>query len=311
MNSTLPRIAYMLQIHNNPEQVNKFINQLISGNHADVYVHIDKKSYEACNGKIIESPNVKVLNKSVVCEWGDISQVDTTLLLLNEVMASQKTYDYVCLRSGQDLLVKDGFHNYLLENMGKVYLNYRSMENELGLVELEWPRITRKRYTSAHPVRIYRRIAQELHRKGINISPNKNYWPKEYSFYKGSQWFTIPYTVANYIIEFLQGNEWYYKFFENTLIPDESFIHTLIMNSPYKGEVVNNNLLFLKWGETLSDRNSPQYLMSGDIPQIEKSNQYFARKFDEHIDPLVVDYFTQKYSLSDVDQNEEQLVIAD
>ncbi len=314
MNSTLPRTAYMLQIHNNPEQVNKFINQLISGDHVDVYVHIDKKYYETCNGRIIESPNVKVLNKSVDCEWGDISQVDTTLLLLNEVMSSQKTYDYVCLRSGQDLLVKNGFHNYLLENKGKVFLNYRSMKNELGLVELEWPRITRKRYTSAHPVRIYRRIAQELHRKGINVLPNKNYWPKDYSFYKGSQWFTIPYTVANYMIDFLQENKWYYKFFENTLIPDESFFHTLIMNSPYKADVVNNNLLFLKWGETLSDRNSPQYLKSEDIPQIEKSNQYFARKFDEQIDPLVVDYFTQKYSLrgvNEVSPNEEQLVIAD
>lgn len=314
MNSALPRTAYMLQIHNNPEQVNKFILQLIANEQADVYVHIDKKNYEKCHGKIIKSPNVKVLNKSIDCEWGDISQVDTTLLLLNEVMSSKKAYDYVCLRSGQDLLVKDGFNDYLSTNKGKVFLNYRSMKNELGLVELEWPKITRKRYTSAHPVRIYRRIAQELHRKGINISPNKNYWPKGYSFYKGSQWFTIPFTVAKYMVEFLEENEWYYKFFENTLIPDESFFHTLIMNSPYKEDVVNDNLLFLKWGETLSERNSPQYLTSKDISSIENANQFFARKFDEVIDKSVVDYFAQKYSLMNtvnVYEDDEEFVFVD
>ncbi len=59
--------------------------------------------------------------------------------------------------------------------------------------------------------------------------------------------------LQSYIVEFLDENEWYYKFFENTLCPDEWFFHTLIMNSPYRTEVVNNNLMFLKWGETLSD----------------------------------------------------------
>lgn len=301
----------MLQIHNHPEQVNKFIKQLISGNEADVYIHIDQKNYSSLKGKLIEGPNVKVLSESIDCEWGDISQIDTTLLLLNAVISSKKTYDYVCLRSGQDLLVKEGFHEYLLENRGRVFLNYRSMKNELGLVELWWPKITRRRYTSAHPVRIYRRFVQELYRKGLNISPNKNYWPKEYSFYKGSQWFTIPFLVAKYIAEFLEENEWYYQYFENTLIPDESFFHTLIMNSPYKDDVINDNLLYLKWGVTLSDRNSPQYLTRQDIPFIEGSNHFFARKFDEKIDSTVVAYFTEKYQLGDcneVHHRDEELV---
>lgn len=314
MMGKIERVAYMLQIHNSPEQVNKFIKQLLSGDEADIYIHIDQKSYQSIKGKIIEGPHVMVLPESVDCEWGDISQIDTTLVLLHAVMASNKSYDYVCLRSGQDLLVKDGFHDYLSENSGNVFLNYRSMTNELGLVELSWPKITRRRYTSAHPVRIYRRMVQEFHRRGLNLSPNRNYWPKEYSFYKGSQWFTIPFEVAKYMVDFLEKNEWYYKFFENTLIPDESFFHTLIMNSPFKEDVVNDNLLFLKWGETLKDRNSPQFLTSEDIPVIENSGHYFARKFDENIDPVVVNYFTEKYSLKDVGkfhQNEEQLVAVD
>lgn len=311
MTRKIERVAYMLQIHNRPEQVNKFIKQLLSGDEADIYIHIDQKSYQSIKGQIIEGPHVMVLPESIDCEWGDISQIDTTLLLLHAVMASNKSYDYVCLRSGQDLLVKDGFHDYLSENKGSVFLNYRSMTNELALVELSWPKITRRRYTSAHPVRIYRRMIQEFHRIGLTLLPNRNYWPRDYSFYKGSQWFTIPFPVAKYIVEFLKENEWYHQYFENTLIPDESFFHTLIMNSPYKDDVVNDNLLFLKWGVTLRDRNSPQYLTEEDIPAIEKSEHFFARKFDEKVDSTVVDYFTRKYRIrneSEIHLHDEELV---
>jgi hypothetical protein len=295
--TSIPRTAFILQIHKNPEQVNKFINQLISENHADVFVHIDKRNYEDIHHKILSSPNVQVLKKSVTCEWGDISQVDTTILLLNEVIATNKSYDFVCLRSGQDLLIRDGFKDFLLDNPEKVFMNYRRMhEKDLGFMRIHWPKLTRKRYTAAHPIRIYRRLLLGLYSKGINILPNVNRWPKEYTLYKGSQWFTIPFEVAKYMIYFLKQNDWYYKFFENSLVPDESFFHTLIMNSPYKDQVTNNNLMFLKWGETLSERNSPQNLKKEDIKLIEDSNQFFGRKFEEETDSFVIEYFTSKMS---------------
>jgi hypothetical protein len=310
--NTISRTAYILQIHKNPEQVNKFINQLISEGNADVFVHIDKRSYETMYEQIVKSPFVKVLQESVTCEWGDISQVDATILLLKEVIASKNNYDFVCLRSGQDLLVKDGFKDYLMNNQDKVFLKYRQLSGEeLGFMNIHWPKLTRRRYTTAHPIRIYRRILLSLYKKGINLSPNSIKLPNDYLFYKGSQWFTIPFEVAEYIINFLNKNEWYFKFFENSLVPDESFFHTLIMNSPYKNNVVNNNLMYVKWGETLSERNSPQYLKSSDIQIIEQSNQFFARKFDVNIDSTIIDYFTKKvlfHSEGKAKQNEELLI---
>lgn len=285
----------MLQIHKNPEQVNKFIDQLIATEEGDVYIHVDKKNAEEVRGQIIEHPHVKVLPNSIHCEWGDISQVDTTILLLREVLASHNDYDFVALRSGQDLLVKTGFKQFLTAQNDKVFFHYKKVSDEnLGFMKINWPKFARKRYTSTHPVRVYRRVLLNCYKKGINLSPNQNHWPKDYSIYKGSQWFTIPFVVARYVIDFLDENPWYYQFFENTLVPDESFFHTLILNSPYRDNVVNTNLMYLKWGETLSERNSPQNLTSDDIPLIEASNEFFARKFDEEIDSNVIDYFLKK-----------------
>ena len=76
------RTAYLLQIHTNPQQVNMFINQLIAEGAADVFIHIDKRNYEKVYPTIIKNQRVKILEESIACEWGDISQVATTILLL-------------------------------------------------------------------------------------------------------------------------------------------------------------------------------------------------------------------------------------
>ncbi|MFJ5713891.1 beta-1,6-N-acetylglucosaminyltransferase [Neobacillus sp. NPDC093127] len=294
MNSS-PRTAYIIQIHKNPDQVNKFIKQLISEEQADVFVHIDKRNYQNLKEGIVKSPFVKVLQQCGICEWGDISQVESTIRLLREVVASKGEYDFVCLRSGQDLLVKDGFKDFLINNKGKIFMTLGSVGRfNSGLMEISWPKFMRKRYASFHPARFFRSIVLALYRKGINIFPNPYKLPNGYSLYKGSQWFTMPYDAAQYIVQFLDENEWFYKYFEHSLVPDQWFFHTLIMNSQYKTAVMDNNLLFLKWGETLSSQNSPQDLTSEDIQLIVKSNEYFARKFDENIDSTVINYFAEK-----------------
>jgi hypothetical protein len=300
--NTTPRTAYILQIHKNPDQVNKFINQLSGAGHADVFIHIDKRKYESLKEGIISSPSVRVLQHSINCEWGDISQVDTTILLLREVIATKNVYDFVCLRSGQDLLVKDGFKNFLLENKRKIFMDLINITwKNKGAMKLYWPKVTRRRYTTAHPFRIFRRTIKFLYDKGIKLFPNTNYWPKEWDFYCGSQWFTIPFDVAKYIIEFLDENKWYRKYFENTYTPDEWFFHTLIMNSHLKSDVINNNLMYLRMGEKLSERNSPVYLRIEDINLIESSNQFFARKFDQSIDNTVIEYFANKVKFGSKD----------
>ncbi len=290
------KTAYILQIHKNPEQVNKFIHQLTSDDQADVYVHIDKRNYDI-RRKLIKKKNVKVLDKAFVCEWGDISQVDTTIQLMREVLSAQKNYDFVCLRSGQDLLVKNGFKDVLASNKKNIYITLRRVDKRnLGLMKINWPKITRRRYTSFHPARVYRSVVQNLYRKGLNLFPNKKEWPEDYSLYNGAQWFSIPLEVARYMIDFIDSNQWYYKYFENTLCPDEWFFHTIIMNSHYREDVVNNNFMHVNWGDTIQTRNSPLFLREKDIKSIEESGHYFARKFDEDVDRSVVDYFVHRIS---------------
>jgi hypothetical protein len=301
MDQMKSRTAYILQIHKNPNQVNQFIKQIIAENHADVFIHIDKKNYDDIKSKIIRSPRVNILKETIDVSWGDISLVDSTILLFKEVIASGVNYDFVCSRSGQDLLVKNGFTDFLAENKGKIFMNaFRVRVNEphAAFVNVSWPRRTRKLYLNPfHPNRILRRGLALLYSFGWNILPNRNPLPIEFSIYNGSNWFCIPLEVVKYIIQFLADNKWYYEAYKNSLVPDEFFFQTLLMNSKFKTDVVNENLMYIKFAETLKGRNNPITLTLEHIDVIKRSNEYFARKFDENVDKVVIDYFANQVKM--------------
>lgn len=294
-NFSVPRTAYILQIHKNPDQANMFIKQIISEKHADVFIHLDKKNYVELNKNIIKHPNVKILQESIDVKWGDITLVDATLLLIKEVIAAGKKYNFVCIRSGQDMLVKNGFKDFLVNNKNKIFMNAYHVDRKephAAFVNVSWPKLARRLYINPfHPYRVLRRAIAYLYGLGWNLLPNRNALPENFKIYNGSNWFCMPFEVANYIIKFLNDNKWYYEVFRNSLVPDEFFFQTLIMNSKYKSDVVNNNLMYIKFGESLKSRNNPITLKMEHINVIKNSNEFFARKFDENVDKLVIEYF--------------------
>ncbi|NHC43573.1 beta-1,6-N-acetylglucosaminyltransferase [Bacillus sp. MM2020_1] len=296
MNSTALKTAYILLVHKNPDQVNKFIEQILLDENSDIFIHVDQKN-NMMSAKITKHPRVKILKVSIDVKWGDISMVDATLLLLKEVLATGVEYDFVCLRSGQDMLVKNGFKDFLFKNKNKIFISaYHVVRNEphAAFVNLKWPEWTRRLYIQPyHPIRLIRRGMASLYGFGLNIQPNKNSLPKEFSLYNGSNWFCIPLKVACFIVNFLVENNWYYEAFKNSLVPDVFFFQTLIMNSEFKTEVVNRNLMFIQFGESIKTRNNPITLKMDHIEIIKNSNEYFARKFDQGVDYQVIEYFAK------------------
>lgn len=293
-------IAYILQIHKNPKQINKFIKQLITNDLADVYIHIDRKNFDSISKQIIKHKNVFILNESIDIKWGDISQIDATILLFKNVICSGIDYDFVCLRSGQDLLVKNGFGEYLYNNPASIFMSAQLINRntcDAAFHNVKWFALMRNQYPYYHPIRILRKIIITMYGRGINLVPNRYALPKGYSLFHGSQWFCMPLEVVRYIVDFLKENKSFYESFRNSLCPDEWFFQTLIMNSNYKENVVNSNLMFIKWGMELKNNSSPVVLKYSDINSIIDSNNFFARKFDENIDKEVINYFVSRVKM--------------
>jgi hypothetical protein len=75
------------------------------------------------------------------------------------------------------------------------------------------------------------------------------------------------------------------RFFEHVYIPDEVFFQTLIMNSPLRDTVENENLRYLDW----SRDPAPAVLGVADLDAMLGSGKLFARKFDVTVDGRVLD----------------------
>ena len=67
---------------------------------------------------------------------------------------------------------------------------------------------------------------------------------------------------------------------------DEFLIPTIIMNSPFKSQVINNNLRFIDW--SLGGSN-PKILTEEDIEALKKTDRFIARKFDIKINTKILD----------------------
>jgi hypothetical protein len=104
-------------------------------------------------------------------------------------------------------------------------------------------------------------------------------------------------------------------YYTNTLIPDESFFQTVLMNTGYTNTIVNDDLRAIIWIPDITIKNArnlksikstnnliasgkiklrPKIFEKGDFPFLLKSNALFARKFDITIDEEIIEQLENK-----------------
>jgi hypothetical protein len=105
--------------------------------------------------------------------------------------------------------------------------------------------------------------------------------------YKGWQWWCLTHDCARYVLDYVNANPRVVRFFRPTLVPDESFFHTVIANSEFahtlspagpQGVISGNH--YVRWRK-IKGRCKPQVLKEGDFDELAASEACFARKFSE------------------------------
>lgn len=276
------RVAVLIQCHKSPEQINMLLGTM---QHDDFvfFVHLDRKSTigkELCKREdIILLPD----NLRVDVQWGQYSQVQATLNLL-EYANEHGPFDYYMLISGQcfPTVSATALIRYLEQNNGKNYVHLsRSLHNGAGcstnldkrnqILYPEWL-IQRKQ-----AIRILRRLWVALtggYEHTFSIFLRKQ--PTNIKFYFGSSWWTIHADFCEYMLRYIDENPWYTEFFRWCCNSDESFFQTLLMNSPY-ANTREDYMHYIDWSE---NNSSPKNLTIEDFDKIAKSGKIFARKID-------------------------------
>lgn len=246
-----------------------------------IYVHIDKRyplTTDDLTDLINAHPNIKVFSKYKVF-WGGRSILAAEMFLLERIAEDGGT-DYVHLLSGLDYPIKplSEFKTFFKEHNGYEFL--------------EWHRFPVEKWEGG----TYRRL--ELFRlndylsyrspKGKRIIDKFNAWqirlgikrrvPQHYPvLYGGSNWMSITYGCACHVLDCHKRKRKFYRRLKFTFAPDEIYLHTLIMNSPYASHVINNNYRLITWDNM---GNGPLVLGHKDWWNITVSSALIMRKVD-------------------------------
>lgn len=274
------RVAHIIMAHKNPEQLSMLIASL---EHPlfDVYLHIDaKESLDTFNG-LHKHKNLTFIKKRTKCNWGGYSLLKGILNCTEEVLSTSIKYDIINLLSGQDYPLRPAreIHKYFEDHPNKIFLSFESPGGS-------WWKEASQRFEMYH-LTDFNFPGKYLFQWLLNKTLPVRKFPMQMSLYGGNKgcWWTITAQSAEYVIQELKRNGSLKNFLKLCWGTDEFVIPTLIMNSHFKDQVINDNLRYIDWSE---GNANPKTLTKNDYDTVTNSGMLFARKFDTNQDSDII-----------------------
>lgn len=273
------RLAYLIRAHHAPAQLARLVRRLDTGN-ATFFVHVNARTDDAVYGAIagalsgIESVHW-VPRRPVY--YAGFSLVRATLAGVEELLRADPPVDYALLLSGQDYPLRPAaeIEEFFEEHAGSSFLHHYALPTP------EWADedggLRRVRYVWLERLRIRNRL--------VRLPLVRRRFPAGLEPYGGSAFWCLSRECLEQVQRFTRERPDVVRFFHHTLIPDELFFQTIVMNSPLKDTVVNDDLRYVHWLGGMR----PKTLGEDDFEELVGSGKLFARKFDAERDPAVLD----------------------
>ena len=272
------KIAHLILAHSDPQQLGRLINALQNSN-AFFFIHIDKKTELEPFRFLEKTERVYFIKSRVKVAWGAYSIIQATLNGFKEILASGIGIEYINLLSGADYPLTNAakIHQFFEKHRDQNFMEYLSVFNE-------WkeaiPRLTEYHLTN------YSFPGKYAVQKWLNrLSPARKI-PNDLIPVGRSQWFSISADASKFILNYLEENPKVVRFFKLTWAPDEILFQTILYNSEFKKQLINNNLRYIDWS---AGKASPEILTLSDLPKLHASSALFARKFSMVRHPEIMD----------------------
>jgi hypothetical protein len=233
-------------------------------------VHVDKRSGVGLQTEIQDFlsrfANASLL-KSQSILWGGYSMVDAELRGIEELLKISSEWEFFINLSAQDFPLKSQTHiqDFLSRNIGRDFIkvaNQRKIRPDT-LYRIE-------NYCIEFSKRILRTPIKRPYLRGVTP-------------YIGNQWMILSRKFCEYICYSPEVKR-FKGFYRHTFIPDEGFFQTVIMNTNYKGTIVNDDKRTIVWVPIGTIKLRPKDFISKDAEFLLASQGLFARKFDETVD---------------------------
>lgn len=288
-------IAYFILVHRYPQQFKRLFKAIYDPkNH--YLIHMDKRAdknlHQEITSFLADFPNSHIL-KSQFVVWGGYSMVEAELRGMKKLLKLNAKWEFFINLSGQDFPLKSQFaiKHFLKQNTGKSFIKIADQ--------------VKMRPNTLNRIQNYFVESDN----GFSGTPIKRAYLTNVIPYIGGQWKIL----SRECCEFICSNRKVAKFrryYRHTLIPDESFFQTVLMNTNYPGIIINDDKRAIIWipdirirlrSKIFTDNETKFLIASGkiklrpktfttkDLPFLFRSNSLFARKFDETVDQEIFD----------------------
>ncbi len=280
------RVAYLFIAYNDPQMLELSI-AAIDPLRRDIFVHVDKKSdIRAFQLPLTQRATMLTDRRSV--HWADVSMLRAIFDLLETAMQTDD-YDYFKLMSNADFPVRriDQFENFLTSSGGRTFYKVRPVMKDFQGRKRLYSHYRMKQRTSM------RLLLQRILFLQMFLGP----WlvrqpPAGLEYYTGQTWFTIDRKTASWMLDFWHQEVGFQKYFESVYVPEEIVLPTLAVAGAGPERHEQRQLHYIDWSKAKSDRSlaglrngrlfgtgRPAVLELADLPKIQASDTFFARKF--------------------------------
>ncbi len=275
--------AYLILAHANPKQLERLVDRLAFPG-VDIYIHIDKKADFTHFEFLKQRTYLFFIKERVKVAWGAYSIVQATVNGLKQIESTGIAYDIVHLISGQDYPLKSNqeISDFFASNKDKAFMHTLDVATEWqeAIPRVEYYHFTNFSFAGKFRLeKFFRKLLPKRKMPGNLIAVGR------------SQWFSINMEHLRYILQYMDEHPEFVRFFNLTWAPDEIVFQTILFASPFKTQMVNDNMRYIDWS---GGGASPKTLTMDDKYSMANSGKLFARKFNQETDAKVLDWIDQE-----------------
>ncbi|KAG7504483.1 xylosyltransferase 1-like [Solea senegalensis] len=283
------RIAFVLVVHGRASRQFMRLFKAIYHTSHYYYIHVDKRS-NFLQREVLslagQYPNVRVTPWRMATIWGGASLLTMYLRSMEDLLKmADWSWDFFINLSAADYPIRT--NDQLVAFLSK----YRNM-NFIKSHGRDNARFIRKQGLD----RLFYECDTHMWRLGDRKIP------EGIAVDGGSDWFLLSRPFVDYVVnsrdELVTGMK---RFYSYTLLPAESFFHTVLENSALCGTMVDNNLRLTNWNRKLGCKCqykhivdwcgcSPNDFKPADLPRFQQVSRptFFARKFEASVSQEII-----------------------
>jgi hypothetical protein len=272
-------VVFLVLSYHKLELLDRLVRRLLETDSAIVVVHHDARAAEV--PELPQSDRAMLIPDPLPGGWGSMATVNATVESMRWVREAIPDYSWIVLVSGQDYptMTPRGIEAELLASSADVFMRWEFIPPFATRRSTDWQRGMSHRY--------YWHYVPGTHRP-VPV-PRLRFYRDGVGVFAGSLWMNLSCRAVDRVLAERELRDYLgERRFSSTLVPEESFFPTVLMNSPIGLGIVNDQRRFLRFPKTGGSAH-PETLTMRHLDSMRASNAFFARKVDEDASAELLD----------------------